>query len=390
GQVELERPNDRELAAAIREHMEAAGVEVAPLDREAAGYLGVELALDHGALVPLYYLDRGGVDLPLVSLTMALLPPVQLYRAGLAIREAAAAVGRRVAVVASGDLSHRLIPGAPAGYHPEGARFDREIVEYLRRGDAASILGMDEAYLERAWECGYRPLVMMLGSLDGYAVEPSVLSYEGPFGVGYAVAVWKPIKEDAERALARRLAEEQTRRVEEARRGESAPVALARRAVEEYVRTGRVLAPPDPAQLPPELRGRRAGVFVSIKKHGRLRGCIGTVEPTQPDLAREIIRNAIEAATRDPRFDPVQPEELVDLVYSVDVLGEPERIPDISYLDPRRYGVIVSRGLRRGLLLPDLEGIDTAEEQVAIARQKAGLGPDEEVTLERFEVIRYK
>jgi len=163
-------------------------------------------------------------------------------------------------------------------------------------------------------------------------------------------------------------------------------VELARRAVEEYVRHRRRLRPPE--ELPAELR-RRAGVFVSLKKRGELRGCIGTFLPTEENLAEEIITNAIKSATMDFRFPPVSPSELAELEYSVDVLSPPEPTT-VEGLDPKKYGVIVESGGRRGLLLPDLEGVDTVEEQLEIARRKAGIAPDEPVQLYRFTVERHK
>lgn len=169
--------------------------------------------------------------------------------------------------------------------------------------------------------------------------------------------------------------------------GKSAHVQLAEQALREYVEKGVVMRLPDP--VPSELAGR-AGAFVSLHlEDGSLRGCIGTVEPTAPTLAEEIIQNAISAATRDPRFPPVRPAELDDLVVSVDVLSEAEPVASIADLDVKRYGVIVQRGWRRGLLLPDLEGVETAQQQVAIAMQKAGISPHEEVRLQRFSVHRY-
>ena len=155
-------------------------------------------------------------------------------------------------------------------------------------------------------------------------------------------------------------------------------VVLARRTIEEYVRTGRQIQVPD--DLPQEMCEQRAGVFVSIKinegQQTRLRGCIGTIQAVQRSIAEEIIHNAISAAVKDPRFAPITPEELDQLVISVDVLA-------------KRYGVVVTNGYRRGLLLPNLEGVDTVEDQVMIAKQKAGIGWQEEVQLERFEVVRH-
>ena len=164
-------------------------------------------------------------------------------------------------------------------------------------------------------------------------------------------------------------------------------VKLAKKTVETYVREGKV--PPPPRALTPEMK-EKAGVFVSIHKLGALRGCIGTFEPQQKNVAEEIITNAISSATRDPRFPPITPDELKDLDYSVDVLTSPEPVADKSQLDPKKYGVIVECGWRRGLLLPDLEGVDSVDYQIDICCQKGGIGPDEPVKLYRFEVKRYK
>ncbi len=164
-------------------------------------------------------------------------------------------------------------------------------------------------------------------------------------------------------------------------------VRLAKEAVEQYVLNGRIIKPPDDPV--PEMTGK-AGVFVSIKKQGQLRGCIGTFQPVTENVANEIIENAISAATRDPRFPPVSPSELDELQYSVDVLTEPEKVAGKQDLDPKRYGVIVKSGARKGLLLPDLEGVDTVDEQISIASMKAGIFLGDDIELYRFEVKRYK
>lgn len=164
-------------------------------------------------------------------------------------------------------------------------------------------------------------------------------------------------------------------------------VELARKSVEIFIREGRIIKPPDPL---PEEMSEKAGVFVSLKKHGELRGCIGTFMPCCESIGAEIITNAISAATKDPRFQPVREDELKDLTYSVDVLTCPEKIRNTDELDPKKYGIIVSNGFRRGLLLPDLEGVDTVEEQIRITKMKAGILPHEDVEIYRFKVIRYK
>jgi AmmeMemoRadiSam system protein A len=165
----------------------------------------------------------------------------------------------------------------------------------------------------------------------------------------------------------------------------TAIVELARKAVEKYIRQGKVFRP---RKLTPEMK-QSAGVFVSIKKRGELRGCIGTFMPTRKNVAEEIVANAISSATQDPRFMPVEPSELRDLEYSVDILTEPEPVPSVDHLDPQKYGVIVECGYRRGLLLPDLEGVDKVEEQIEICRAKAGISSDEPIRLYRFRVERF-
>ena len=164
-------------------------------------------------------------------------------------------------------------------------------------------------------------------------------------------------------------------------------VALAKEAIEFYIRNGSILTVPEHG-LPVEFT-QQAGVFVSLKIKGFLRGCIGTFQPAEPDIAHEVVRNAISAATCDPRFSPVREHELDALEYSVDVLSPTEPIADKSMLDPKRFGVIVQAGGRRGLLLPDLEGVDRAEQQISIAMQKAGIAPGTPIKLFRFEVKRY-
>lgn len=185
--------------------------------------------------------------------------------------------------------------------------------------------------------------------------------------------------------------------MEQQKKQEDAYVRLARKTVEEYARTGRQIKVPE--GLPQEMYKDRAGVFVSIKirdahrgesgQAGRLRGCIGTIQAVQPSIAEEVIQNAISASSKDPRFAPITPDELDELTISVDVLGGMEKIGSPDQLDVKRYGVVVTKGYRRGLLLPNLEGVDTVEEQIAIAKQKAGIGYEEEAELERFEVVRH-
>ena len=247
---------------------------------------------------------------------------------------------------------------------------------------------MDPSLCERAAECGLRSFQMMAGALDGLAVAPKLMSHEGTFGVGYAVALFPVTGRDEKRRFEAACEQAQHDRLEERRTREDAWVRLARLSLETYVRTGRRLESL-PDDLPQELTGQAAGAFVSLHVAGRLRGCIGTIVPAQETVAQEIVQNAVSAGTRDPRFPAVRADELDQLEYSVDVLGQPEPVDSPDQLDPGQYGVIVSCGQRRGLLLPDLDGVDTVEQQIDIARRKGGIRAEDPYTLQRFKVVRH-
>ncbi len=386
GNVRYIMENDTVLAREIKEQSANLGMFVVELTEEEERQYGISLRLDHGVIVPLYFLRKAGLETPLVHVSMALGLPQRLYLFGVAVRKAADALGRRVALLASGDLSHGLTHDAPGGYLPKGKDFDSLLARLLAVTDVECIVKMDPDLVAQAGECGYHSIVMMLGALDGYDVKAEVLSYEGPFGVGYLVASLEPEGKNPEKSFLNKIRAERQAEREKQQAGESLLVKLARNTLESYV-SGSL--PPAAAEIPEEFK-KKAGVFVSIKKHGQLRGCIGTIEPDKASIAEEVAANAISAGMHDPRFQPVRKDELNDLDYSVDVLQPPEPISGLQQLDPVKYGVIVRSGRRSGLLLPNLEGIDTAEEQVRIARQKAGIRPDEPVMLERFEVVRYR
>ena len=344
--------------------------------------------LDHATMIPLSFLNESGAgQYRLVRIGLSGLPPLMHYRLGQCIATAAEKLGRRVVVIASGDLSHKLKEDGPYGFAPEGPEFDRLATEALGNGDFSKLLGLDPDFCESAAECGLRSFWIMAGTLDRKAVKSSLVSYEGPFGVGYGVASFEVKGKDETRNFGEQFETERRQKLMERRKAEDPFVSLARLSLETYVKTGRYAELPK--NLPEKMTATRAGTFVSLKKDGVLRGCIGTIEAVRGSLAEEILSNAVSAGEHDPRFSPVTPEELPDLVYSVDVLSKPEPIDSPEQLDPSRYGVIVQNGARRGLLLPDLAGVETTEKQIAIARRKAGIGSDEPVHLWRFEAVRH-
>lgn len=346
-------------------------------------------SLDHATMVPLRFLEEAfhGRMPRIVRVGLSGLPLSEHYKLGELIAKTAERLGRKTAIVASGDLSHRLKTDGPYGFAKEGPEYDSRIMKVMGSGDFGGLFYFSEEFCEGAGECGHRSFTIMAGAFDGRSVNARRLSYEGPFGVGYGVCLFEAGEADEGRRFLKIFEEREKRRLEELRANEDPYVKLARASFESIVRTGRRLTLPD--GLPKELTERRAGTFVSLHKDGRLRGCIGTTAPTAQSTAQEIINNAVSAATQDPRFDPVEADELDRIECTVDVLGPTEPIDSPAQLDVKRYGVIVSRGYKRGLLLPNLDGVTSVEQQIAISRQKAGIRPDESVSLERFEVVRH-
>lgn len=377
GIAEYRWDGDPTLADAIAERTRKAGIPVVTRDEDPrlrAGWL------DHASIVPLSFIDSA-VRCRLVVLSLSYLPYEVHREFGHIVAQAAAETGSRVAFVASGDLSHRLLPGAAAGYDPAGAVLDAAIVGHVEQGRFSQLMGLDPMVVEAGGECGLRSIITLGGFIGADPVPATVLSYEGPWGVGYLTALV------GQAALNAHEWDVAAAGLKGGMAGSDASeiVALARRAIESHLR---VDSEPDMFVLTDPDLPQRAGAFVSLHRQGLLRGCIGTILPVQDTLAHEVAQNAVEAAMHDPRFPPLTAAELADLDIKVDVLHAPQACT-LEELDPERYGVIVSSGWRRGLLLPDLEGVDDIGTQVRIAMQKAGIQSDEPCSFERFKVDRY-
>jgi AmmeMemoRadiSam system protein A len=315
---------------------------------------------EHAIEVQLPFIQYFGKDFRFVPIILQHATGAVYKNIGKSIARAIKESGKQVVIVASGDMTH---------YESQkSARAkDMRAIEAMLRLDAEELL--DRVHEINITMCGYAPAAVLIFAAKELGAEKAELvKYQtsgdtsGDFSsvVGYAGIIFMA-------------------------RNESPLVKLARETVESYVTQGSV---PSPKSLTPEMKGK-AGVFVSIHKGDDLRGCIGTIGPTEENIAKEIVQNAVSAATKDPRFPPVSPDELNELNYKVDVRTEPELIQGTDQLDPKKYGVIVEAGWRRGLLLPDLEGVDSVDNQIEICRAKAGIGQKEPVKLYRFEVKRY-
>ncbi len=316
---------------------------------------------EHSIEVQLPFLQYFKKDIRIVPIILAYSSGATYKEVGKELAKAIKDLNKGVVIIASSDMTH---------YEPQKSaqKKDNKAIEAMLDLNEDELLKrVDELKISM---CGYAPVVSLISAAKELgATRAELVKYQtsgdttGDYSsvVGYAGIIIKGI--------------------------EMSPlVRLAKETVETYVKEGKT---PKPKELTPEMKGK-AGVFISIHKFGGLRGCIGTFESTQRNVAEEIITNAISSATRDPRFSPIIPNELNDLDYSVDVLTAPELIDSQDQLDPKKYGVIVEAGFRRGLLLPDLEGVDIVGHQIDICRQKAGIAPDEPIKLYRFAVKRYK
>lgn len=395
------------------------------LDEDVSSRCHVEADIDHGVFVPMRFAEEAGLHVPVVVIGYSG-ASVDDYRClGRIIRNLADDDDVPTAIIASGDLSHRLLESGPYGFHPMGPKFDEHIAEVLQARDFELIGLIDHEEIKESAQCGLNAIAMLLGSMEGAETVTHLLSCEGPLGVGYAVCMYLPVsagtgesagaeetadaggddavkdscniyrscnnnecEDDKEDHQAGKPGTEKcAKSAESAGERDDVRIRLARRSVEHFVRTGNILkvAEDEYSEL-----AEPAAVFVTLKENGELRGCIGTMRPVRDSQKYEIIHNAVSACSRDPRFVPVGEEELSELHYQVYVLSAPVPVKGPQDLDPKRYGVLVVKGERTGVLLPDLEGVDTVEVQLGIACRKGGIMLDEKPDLYRFTADVYE
>ena len=370
----VDLPSDESFARTIAEEARSRGIQVWRLR---------DTDLDHGAMVPLWHLANAGWRGPTVLIGLNYPGEPGLTELGEAIAAAARRAGRRVAVVASGDMSHCLQPGAPAEFHPRAKEFDGKFIECLRAGDYRQLTCLDHELQELAAEDVVDSTVVAASAVNWSADGHEVLSYEGPFGVGYGVVILyqtgsERAPENAEQPIAETASD--------AEPGKVLP-QLARRSVESSFHGDNE----KPAFATEGILGERHGVFVTIRNdRDKLRGCVGTMAPRCANTAEETWEMARAAAFNDGRFEAIGAQELEHLHFEVSVVLPPVKIITMAELDPQRYGVVVETDDgRRGVLLPGLENIDTPDEQVALARLKGGIGESEPVRLQRFAVKKF-
>ena len=329
-------------------------------------FFSSEIFLDHASFIPLYFLSKYWRKKPSIIIANPIgLSPEEALATGQLMGEMK--FKTKFGMIASGDLSHRLTKNAPAGFHKDGQIFDRLLVRSLKENNPKIILGAGDTIFANAGECGLRSAMLFLGCSQNRNID--VLSYEGPYGVGYCVA--------------------KSMGTEEHWNHNDPYIEIARGAITCYLNGLTHKTTTTASEALPKL-GKPGACFVSLKDpNGNLRGCIGTISPQKADLASEIAENAVSAAIRDPRFPPVTLKELENITISVDILTEPEKTESIGDLDVKEFGIIVEKGYRRGVLLPDLEGVTSVDQQIRIAALKAGISDLNGSVVYRFKVERH-
>jgi len=348
---------------------------------------GEELYLDHGTMVPLYFINKHYRDFKAVRLGLSGLSLSEHYRFGQIIQEAVNKLNERVVVVASGDLSHVIKKEGPYGYHPSGPSYDKQVMKILSEANFGELLSFNRATLSEAEECGHRAFCLMAGILDRLSVRPLRLSYEDGTGIGYGALSYSVLGDNPSRAFLELYRSKQSFMVKREIENSDIYAKLARMAIERYVTSGTKLTLGN--DWPKVFFTKKSGVFVTINKDGDIRGCMGSIRPMTASLGNEIIASAITAASLDDRFPKIRKDELPFLSIAVDILSSPIPILSITDLDPKIYGVVVEYGEKRGALLPNIPGIDTPEEQVLTAMYKARIPEKEDVALYRFSVIHH-
>jgi len=378
--------------------------------RLAASY-NVEVKLDHGVMVPMSFIDQYYDDYRIVHITPGQTPLEDNYYLGKLIRDMVEDYTdedpSKVLIVASGDMSHALLDSGPYAFNESGPVFDEVMKDAITNKNPLELLKLSQKFIENCAQCGLRSYLMGFGFMDGFVYESKVVSYEGPFGVGYLTGYLESndsaetksnsmnrgrINGNTSLSYIDQIKDLKSGQYKERISKEDDYIKLARESIEFYIhhtQKYKIDESKFSKEFLNECKNKRAGAFVSIHKDGQLRGCIGTTESTNDNLLDEIIYNGISACSSDPRFNAIEEKEIQDLEIKVDILGESEPIESMDELDVIKYGVIVEQGYKRGLLLPNLDGIHTVAEQVSIAKQKAAIESGV-FKMYRFQVIRHE
>lgn len=393
GDISFEKEINKELTERINFILEEKDILSVLMDNDLAKYYNVDVSLDSGVMVPMHFIDQYYNNYNIVHITPGFISYEDSYKMGSLIGDILTNIGYNSLVVCSGDLSHTLKEVGPYKYNSSGAILDEMICTAIKEGDPLPLIMSKNKLIKDAGECGLRSFLVGFGVVDGLGYESKLISYEGPFGVGYATgylstngtkkeSLFKPLEENKEKIYLQRIIKEDDY------------IKLARMSIEYYVTNNRKI---NIGNIKNEISdsfikeaiNNSGGVFVSIYSQGQLRGCIGTIMGAKDCLLEEIVYNSISACSNDTRFDPIEVKELKNLDIRVDILMKPELVLSKEELDVFTYGIIVQQGDKRGVLLPNIDGVKTVDEQIEIAMDKAGVLRGTDFEMYRFKVIRH-
>ena len=388
--LEIDMRYDLELIEMISKVAAESGISAGTEGEEAE-------EVDHGTAVPVYFLNKVlDYDYKIVRISVSGLSQLKHYRYGKCIKEAVNRLGRNVCVIASGDMSHRLKEDGPLGYSKEGSVFDTALCSALERSDFLGLFAFEYDTIDEAIECALKSATIMAGTLDGKYAKGELLSYEDTFGVGCGVFSYRindPDSDETEeiRQFDTLLLNQICTELDKNDDSDNEYVRLAKKATEFFVFNGKEMALSDyDRQLPSDMTNNRAGVFVTIKIKDHTRACMGTLSATMDSIAEEIIHVASDACHIDPRYIPVEIEELDSLSYQVDILGDFEPIKALSKINASKHGLCITFGPRTGIVLPGIEGVKDGQGQLKIAMENSGIKPGDQYNMYRFNVKRYE
>lgn len=387
--LSIEMTYDTELVNEISKVCGEVGIDAGTEGEEAE-------EIDHGTAVPLYFIDpvmKNSYKVVVISISGQSL--LTHYTYGKCIKDAINHLGRKVTVIASGDLSHRLKEDGPFGYHKDATVFDTAFTAAMESANFLGLFGFEDELTANAIECILKCSTIMAGTLDGKFAKGELVSYEDTYGVGCAVVAYTISDPDSDEVIDGRqfdklLIETIKEQLDNNDNSTNEYVRLAKKAAEHYTFTGEMLTLDDyPYELPAHMRTKRAGVFVTFKIGKNTRACMGTLSATQENIAQEIITAATDACHIDPRFIPVDIEELDAISYQVDILGDFEPIKALSAINVDKHGLCITHGPKTGLVLPGIEGVKDAQDQIKIAKKNSGIEDGEDYNMYRFNVKRY-
>lgn len=385
--VSIKMTYDTELIKAIVEECKDAGID--------AGQEGEDYDMvDHGTAVPLYYIDPVmKKEYKVVRVFISGFSLLTHYTYGKCIKAAINKLGRKVTVIASGDMAHRLKEDGPLGYSMDAATFDTALTAAMQNANFLGLFAFDDQVRQNAIECCLSAYSIMAGTLDGKMAKGKMLSYEDTFGVGCGVYSYDIMDADSDEVIDSRqfdkiLIEQIKEELDKNDNSENDYVRLAKKAVEYFVLYKKIPTPED-INAPSFMLNKGATVFVTINVGKQNRGCMGSITPTKPNMAEEIIAAACDAASIDPRFIPIEIEELDTLSYQVDLLGEFEPIKALSSINAAKHGLCITLGAKVGLVLPGIPGIKDGMAQLKMAQEKSGIKSGDAYNMYRFNVKRY-